>query len=168
VITLATKKKKDTKKTEEKDLLPVNPLIQSPVISVEEENEQKVELMEQVDSLVSLNKQVLAAKRQQTELLVDNKKLDTALKLIDGIELIADKALNHDTIMKVLSKPDLNPQDFKFLADAIEKMSKTLKDLMTPSMQDELGQRKRAKIIAHFRTPSGEEATLGVDLGNDN
>jgi len=167
-----TEKKKETAKKEdnkalEGELLPFNPLIDSPMVSIDDENEQKVELMEEVQSLATLNKQVLEAKQRETELIVDNKKLDAAKKLIDGINIVADKALNEETIMQVLNKEDLSPMDFKFMADAMDKMSKTLKDLMNPSVQDAYGNRKRTKIVAEFRTQSGERATIGVDLGDD-
>ncbi len=152
----------------ENSLLTENPLISSPVISVDDENEQKFELIEEVQSLAVLNKEVLEAKRRQVELQVDNKKLDAANKLIDGINIVADKALNPMLIQKILSQPDLTPQDLKFMAEAMNKMSDTLKSLMNPSVQDEYGNRKRTKIIAQFQTQSGEKASIGVSIDNNN
>ena len=61
---------------------PVNPLLGSQVITVDDENEQKVELIEEAQSLSILNREVLEVKRRQVELEVDNKKLDAANKLI--------------------------------------------------------------------------------------
>lgn len=168
---MAEKKKKTTKKEDNKvlegELLPFNPLIDSPIVSVEDENEQKVELIEEVQSLATLNKQVLEAKQRETELIVDNRKLDAAKKLIEGINVVADKAFDEETIKQVLTKEDLNPQDFKFMADAISKMSDTLKSLMNPSVQDAYGNRKRTKIVAEFRTQNGERASIGVDMGDN-
>lgn len=168
---MAEKKKKTTKKENDKvlegELLPFNPLIDSPIVSVEDENEQKVELIEEVQSLATLNKQVLEAKQRETELIVDNRKLDAAKKLIEGINVVADKAFDEETIKQVLTKEDLNPQDFKFMADAISKMSDTLKSLMNPSVQDAYGNRKRTKIVAEFRTQNGERASIGVDMSDD-
>lgn len=168
---MAEKKKKTTKKENDKvlegELLPFNPLIDSPVVSVEDENEQKVELIEEVQSLATLNKQVLEAKQRETELIVDNRKLDAAKKLIEGINVVADKAFDEETIKQVLTKEDLNPQDFKFMADAMSKMSDTLKSLMNPSVQDAYGNRKRTKIVAEFRTQNGERASIGVDMGDN-
>ena len=168
---MAEKKKKTTKKENDKvlegELLPFNPLIDSPIVSVEDENEQKVELIEEVQSLATLNKQVLEAKQRETELIVDNRKLDAAKKLIEGINVVADKAFDEETIKQVLTKEDLNPQDFKFMADAMSKMSDTLKSLMNPSVQDAYGNRKRTKIVAEFRTQNGERASIGVDMGDD-
>lgn len=152
---------------EETTLLPENPLVASPVITLEDENEQKAELIEEVQSLAVLNKEVLEVKRRQVELQVDNKKLDAANKLIDGINIVADKALNEDTILKVLSREDLTPQDFKFMAEAMDKMSNTLKSLMNPSVQDEFGNRKRTKIIAQFQTQNGDKASIGVSIDNN-
>lgn len=152
---------------DKKDLLPINPLLGSNVISLEDENEQKVELIEEVQSLAVLNKEVLEVKRRQVELEVDNKKLDAANKLIDGINIVADKALNEETIKKIIAQPNLTPQDLKYMAEAMEKMSNTLKGLMNPSVQDEYGNRKRTKIIAQFQTQSGDRASIGVDIGGD-
>lgn len=168
---MAEKKKKTTTKEDNKvlegELLPFNPLIDSPIVSVEDENEQKVELIEEVQSLATLNKQVLEAKQRETELIVDNRKLDAAKKLIEGINVVADKAFDEETIKQVLTKEDLNPQDFKFMADAMSKMSDTLKSLMNPSVQDAYGNRKRTKIVAEFRTQNGERASIGVDMGDN-
>lgn len=170
-------KNKQTTKTKDKEqaidlnpveeLLPINPLLDSQVMTVDEENEQKFELIEEAQSLSVLNKEVLEVKRRQVELQVDNKKLDAANKLIDGINLVADNALNPETIKKILEQPALTPQDLKFLAEAMNKMSDTLKSLMNPSVQDEYGNRKRTKIIAQFQTQSGEKASIGVDIGSD-
>ena len=169
-----SKKKKTTENIEvlegevlEEGLLPFNPLMGSPIISVDDENEQKIELIQEAESLAVLNKQVLEAKQRETELIVDNKKLDAAKKLIDGINAVADKAFDEDTIRRVMSKEDLNPQDFKFMADAMSKMSDTLKSLMNPSVQDAYGNRKRTKIVAEFRTQNGERMTMGVDMDKD-
>ena len=168
---MAEKKKKTTKKEDSKvlegELLPFNPLIDSPIVSVDDENEQKIELVEEVQSLATLNKQVLEAKQRETELMVDNRKLDAAKKLIEGINIVADRALNEETIMQVLTKEDLNPQDFKYMADAVDKMASTLKGLMNPSVQDAYGNRKRTKIVAEFRTQNGERMTMGVDMDKD-
>ena len=149
-----------------------NPLVteqsKTLIITPEEENEQKAELIEQTESLAVLNKQILEAKRRQVELIVDNKKLDAANKLIDGINIVADKALNEETIKKIINKEDLTPMDVKFMAEAMDKMANTLKSLMNPSVQDEFGRRKRTKILAQFQTPSGEKATMAVEVqGND-
>ncbi|WP_024834170.1 hypothetical protein [Ruminiclostridium josui] len=152
----------------ETELLSVNPLLRSPIITIEEENEQKIEMIEEVQSLAVLNKQVLEAKRRQVELEVDNKKLDAAQKLIDGINAVADKALNAETISKILEKEDLNPMDLKFMAEAMDKMANTLKSLMNPSVQDEYGSKKRTKIIAAFQTASGDKMMMSTEVpGND-
>lgn len=155
----------DAKKKSE--LLPYNPLLapdqQLQPITAEEENEQKIELIEQVESIATLNKQVLEAKRRQVELVVDNKKLDAAKKLIDGINVIADKALDPYTIAKIIEQDDLKPLDLKLMADAMEKMTKTLNGLMNPSVQDEFGNRKRTKIIAAFQTAAGDKMMVATE-----
>ena len=135
---MAASKKDDKKKNViegklvEKPLLQYNPLLQDTSISVNEENEQKVELIEQSQSLAVLNKQVLEAKQRETELIVDNRKLDAAKKLIEGINAVADKALNEEMITRIMSQDNLKPMDLKFMAESMEKMAGTLKSLMKP------------------------------------
>ena len=68
------------------ELLPVNPLLGSQVMTVSDETEQKVELINEIESLTQLAKQELSIKRQKVELEVDNKKLDTALKTISTVD----------------------------------------------------------------------------------
>lgn len=157
----------DAKITSDNPLLAVNPLMQSQVITPDDENYQKAELIEEVQSLAVLNKQVLEAKQRETELIVDNKKLDASKKIIDGINAIADKALDKDTIERILGQEDLKPQDLKFMAEAMDKMANTLKSLMKPTVQDEYGNRKRTKIVAQFQTQSGERASIGVSIDNE-
>lgn len=168
------KNKKTTKDIEvmegeivEQELLPFNPLMGSVTISPDDEDEQKYELIKQSESLAVLNKQVLEAKQRETELIVDNKKLDAAKKLIDGINAVADKALSQETLEKIIMKEDLNPMDLKFMAEAMDKMANTLKSLMKPSIQDEYGGRKKTKIMAQFRSPDGTTASIGVAMDDD-
>lgn len=163
-----TEKKKTTKKNEaEQELLPFNPLMGNMVVSTDEENEQKLELIEQTQSLAELNKEMLEVKQRQTELIVDNRKLDAATKLIEGINTVADRAFDEETLTKIFEKEDLTPMDLKFMAESMDKMANTLKSLMRPSVQDEYGNRKRTKIVAQFQTQSGERASIGVSIDND-
>lgn len=164
---MATKKDK-TENIEvlEGELLDYNPLVSSPMITVNDENHMKGELIEEAQSLAELNKQVLAAKQRETELIVDNRKLDAAKKLIEGINLVADKALSKETIEKILDQENLKPMDLKFMAESMEKMANTLKGLMNPSVADEFGNRKRTKIMAQFRSPDGSTASIGVDMND--
>ncbi|HHX62340.1 MAG TPA: hypothetical protein GX707_16755 [Epulopiscium sp.] len=163
-----TEKKKTAKKNEaEQELLPFNPLMGNMVVSTDEENEQKLELIEQTQSLAELNKEVLEVKQRQTELIVDNRKLDAATKLIEGINTVADRAFDEETLTKIFEKEDLTPMDLKFMAESMDKMANTLKSLMRPSVQDEYGGRKKTKIVAQFQTQSGERASIGVSIDND-
>ena len=142
-----TEKKKTAKKNEaEQELLPFNPLMGNMVVSTDEENEQKLELIEQTQSLAELNKEVLEVKQRQTELIVDDRKLDAATKLIEGINTVADRAFDEETLTKIFEKEDLTPMDLKFMAESMDKMANTLKSLMRPSVQDEYGGRKKTKI----------------------
>lgn len=150
----------------ENTLLPFNPLMASPMISVDDENNMKGELIEEAQSLAVLNRQVLEAKQRETELIVDNRKLDAAKKLIEGINLVADTALSKEAIEKMLSQDNLKPMDLKFMAESMEKMANTLKSLMNPSVADEFGNRKRTKIVAQFQSATGEKTSIGVEMND--
>lgn len=143
---------KDTKTTtkDEKDLLPFNPLMDAPLVSVDEETETRVQMIEEVESLAEINKQQLAAKRQQAELIVDNKKLDTALKTIDTVDKIIESVANEEVLARVAGNIE-TPQDMKYMTEAADRLTSTLKNLMNPNVADEFGNRKHHKINIMFK-----------------
>lgn len=147
------------------ELLSVNPLLGSQVISVNDETEQKVEMINEIESIAELNKQQLAVKRQRIELEVDNAKLDVAKKTISTVDKIIQSVANEDVLSRV-AKNIQTPQDMKYMAEAAEKLTGTLKNLMNPNVADEYGGRKRTKIVAQFQTQSGERASIGVSIDN--
>lgn len=148
------------------ELLPFNPLMQSPVITVNDENEQKVELVNNIESLAVLTKQKLALKREEVQLEVDNKKLDTAKKTIGAVEKIIDAVLNEDTLTRV-SKSINTPMDMKFMAEAADKLANTLKSLMSGSAVDELGNKKKQKINFMFKSSGTVQGAISVDNSDD-
>ena len=132
------------------ELLSYNPLMASPVISLNTETEHKVQVIEEIESLAALNKQQLMAKRQQVELEVDNQKLDVARKTISTIDKIIQSVATEEVLERV-AKNINTPQDMKFMAEAAEKLTGTLKNLMNPNVADELGNRKHHKINMMFK-----------------
>jgi len=166
--------KTTTKKDKEKaiDLKPVenqllseNPLMQSMAIAPIDELDEKVDLINEIESLAELSKQQLLVKRQRIELEVDDKKLDIAKKTISTIEKII-QAVADETVLARVAKNINTPQDMKYMAEAAEKLTGTLRNLMNPNVVDEYGGRKRTKIFAQFQTQSGERASIGVELDN--
>jgi len=173
--TTKSKAKKPEKKVDSKagtaadkqELLPYNPLLSNQVISPEDESEQKVQLIEEIESLTALNKQALQAKKRQMEVLVDDKKLDAAKQTVHNLENILD-ILSDGTVLKNVKSNTKKPYDYKVLSEALMKQTEALKAYMDPTIQDEFGRRKRTKIIAEFRTANGEEARIAAELpGND-
>lgn len=120
----------------ETELLPVNPLLQSPVITVNDETEQKVQIITEIESLAQINKQQLAVKRQQIEL---------------EVEKIIDSVLSEETLKRV-SKSINTPMDMKFMAEAAERLTGTLKNLMNRNSMDEFGTKKKQKINFIFKS----------------
>jgi hypothetical protein len=179
---MATKQSRATKKTPakpsetvvdtfepsslENELLPVNPLLQSPIISLNDETEQKVQMITEIESLAQINKQQLAVKRQQIELEVDNKKLDTARKTVGAVEKIIDSVLSKETLDRV-SKNINTPMDMKFMAEAAERLTGTLKNLMNRNSIDEFGTKKKQKINFMFKSSGTVQGAIQIDNSDD-
>ena len=147
-------------------LLPVNPLLQSPVITVNDETEQKIDMINEIESLATINKQRLAVRRERVELEVDNKKLDTAKKTIGAIEKIIDSVLNEDTLERV-TKSIETPMDMKFMAEAAERLTNTLKNLMNRNSVDEFGTKKKQKINFMFKSTGTVQGAIQIDNSDD-
>lgn len=154
---------KDVKKA---DLLPVNPLLGSQAISVADETEQKVAMINEIESLTELNKQQLSIKRQKVEMEVDNRKLDTALKTISTVDKIIQSVANEEVLDRVAANI-VTPQDMKYMAEAAEKLTGTLRNLMNPNVIDEFGTKKRTKINFMFKSSGAVQAAVQVDTSND-
>lgn len=150
----------------EENKLLENPLLQSQVIEPQTELETKIALVNEIESIATLNKQQLMIKRQQVELEVDNKKLDVAKKTISNVEKIMEAVSNTDVIERVTENIN-TAQDLKYMAEAAEKFSNTLKNLLNPSVADEFGGRKRTKIFASFQTSNGDTASIGVSVDDN-
>lgn len=150
----------------ESELLPANPLLQSPIITVDYETEQKVQMITEIESLAQINKQQLAVKRQQVELEVDNKKLDTARKTVGAVEKIIDSVLSKETLERV-SKNINTPMDMKFMAEAAERLTGTLKNLMNRNSMDEFGTKKKQKINFMFKSSGTVQGAIQIDNSDD-
>ncbi len=156
----------DAKITNDNSLLQVNPLMQSQVITVNDETEQRVEMINEIESLTELSKQQLSIKRQKIEMEVDNKKLDTAKKTISTIEKIINSVANEDVLERVAMNIK-TPQDMKYMAEAAEKLTGTLKNLMNPNVMDEFGNKKRTKINFMFKSSGPVQAAVQVDTSDE-
>jgi len=150
----------------ENPLLTENPLISSPVISVNNELDMKVEAIHEIESLAELSKQHLSAKRQRVELEVDNKKLDTAKRTISTIEKIISSVAKEEVLQRVADNIK-TPQDMKYMAEAAEKLTGTLRNLMNPNVMDEFGTKKRTKINFMFKSSGAVQAAVQVETSDD-
>jgi hypothetical protein len=135
-------------------------------ISPSQELEQKVELINDIESLTTLNKQALSVKRQQIEMQVEEKKLDTAKKTADSIEKIINAVGSADVLEKV-TKNIKTPMDMKMMAEAAERLTNTLKNLMNPNMLDGMGTKKHQKINFMFKSSGPVEVAAQVDASDD-
>lgn len=170
---MATKKTTKTKDKEKaidlkptEELLPVNPLLSSQVMSVDNELDLKINSINEIESLSQLAKQELAVKRQKFELEIDNKKLDTAKKTISTVEKIIESVANEEVLERVAANIQ-TPQDMKYMAEAAEKLTGTLRNLMNPNVMDEFGTKKKHKINFMFKSSGAVQAAVSVETSDD-
>lgn len=118
-------------------------------VSPAEETALRGEIIENTESLLELSKQQLAAKKAQITLQLDNRKLDAAMKIMQGMENLADCFTDPDIIDRVRSNVK-SGMDMKMLADAFKSLSGELKTLSRPDMLDGQGTKKELKLGVQF------------------
>lgn len=131
-----------------------------------QEIEEKVQLITEIESIAELAKQELSVKRQQVELMVENKKLDTANKTIDSIDKIISAVGSKEVLERVIKKIK-TPMDMKMMAEAAERMANTLKMLMNPNTLDAIGTKKHKKINFMFKSNGPVQAAIQIDNSDD-
>lgn len=137
------------------------------MISPCQELEQKIDMLTEIDSIATITKQQLSIRRQRVELEVENKKLDTAKKTIDSIEKIINAVSSADVLERV-TKSINTALDMKLMAEAAERLTNTLKNLMGPNVMDDLGNKKHLKINRMFRNSDGStRSSLSVHSDGD-
>jgi hypothetical protein len=161
----------EQKNKKPEELLPYNPLLSSPpqeltVISPDDETEQKVQLITEIESLATINKQQLSVRRQQIELIVDNQKLETAQRTAKTIDKIIS-AVSTEEVLERVTKNIKTPLDMKLMAEAAEKLATTLKHLMNPNVMDEMGTKKRQKINFMFKSTGTVQGAIQIDSSGD-
>ena len=148
----------------EGELLPYNPLVQKPIVPItpEEEAEQKIQLIEETESLVELNEQNLKAKQRQAKLEIELKKIKTAKDLTKAMEDLIDIGVSQEVLNRVVDNIK-TPFDLKHFSDALKNFNETRDKNMESTIRDEFGRRKKTKIMAAFRTQSGEQMMMSVE-----
>jgi hypothetical protein len=160
----ATLEATEVEVVEEDDLLPYNPLIHKPItITPEEESEQKIQLIEETESLVELNEQNLKAKQRQAKLEIELKKIKTAKDLTKAMEDLIDIGVSQEVLNRVVDNIK-TPFDLKQFSDALKNFNETRDKNMESLINDEFGRRRKTKIMAAFRTRAGEEMMLSAEL----
>ena len=160
----ATLEATEVEVVEEDDLLPYNPLIHKPItITPEEESEQKVQLIEETESLVELNEQNLKVKQRQAKLEIELKKIKTAKDLTKAMEDLIDIGVSQEVLNRVVDNIK-TPFDLKQFSDALKNFNETRDKNMESLINDEFGRRRKTKIMAAFRTRAGEEMMLSAEL----
>ncbi len=169
-----TAKKKTVKKKTENVLKPEvvempkrsldNPLLKSTtMITPDVEIDNKVALMEDIDSIASLNKQLLAVKRENTQLEIQNKSLDEAKRALDATIHIMDIFLD-ESVMNKVKKSIKSARDIKELATAYGILTDKVAILAGDNVLESLGVKKRMKISVAFQNDSGDRTGVQVEV----
>jgi hypothetical protein len=152
---------------DKQELLPYNPLLSNPVILSEDENEQKVQLINETESLIELNEQKLTAEKRKAKLEIEVHKIKSAKSLSKVINNLIDLGLTEEVLLRIIRSLN-TAYDFKMYTEGIKNLTETRNKNEEAIIQDEFGRRKRTKIIAEFRTATGEEARIAAELpGSD-
>lgn len=142
----------------------INPLMNpNTMITPTQEVEEKLTLMQDIDSITTLNKQLLAAKREKTQLQIQNRALDEANRTMDAMVQIMDVLLDESVMNKVKSNIE-TARDVKELAVAYGIMADKLKELQGDNVLEDMGSKKRMKISVAFQNDSGEKAGVQVEV----
>jgi hypothetical protein len=136
------------------------------IISPGQELEQKIDMLNEIDSIATITKQQLSIRRQRVELEVENKKLDTAKKTIDNIEKIID-AVSSTEVLSRVTKNINTALDMKLMAEAAERLTNTLRGLMNSNVLDDMGTKKKQKINFMFKSSGPIQAAVQVDTSDD-
>lgn len=157
-------KKKTTKDQDVKtgELLTTNPLMASPAITPAEENEKKAELINEIESLATINEQHLKVKQQQAKLEIELKKIEASRNLTNVIASAIDAGLSEKVLQEVSEKIK-TPLDLKLFSEAIKNLTET-RNKNADSIYEEDGRRKKTKIMAAFQTHSGEKMMISAEL----
>jgi hypothetical protein len=123
------------------DLLPRSALD----ISHEEEQELRVDLINETETLLELTKTKIAAKKAQVMVELDDRKLDAALRLMTGMEEIASIMTDPEVLGRVRDNVK-SGMDMKMLADAFKNISGELKTLSRPDILDGQGTKKELNL----------------------
>ncbi len=135
-------------------------------ISPTQELGQKIDMINEIESLTILAKQQLSAKRQQIELEVETKKLEAANKTIDNIQKIIE-AVSKTEVLERVTKSINTPLDMKLMAEAAERLTNTLRGLMNPNVLDDMGTKKKLKINLMFKSSGPVQGAVQVATSDD-
>ncbi|OZV12370.1 hypothetical protein CIW83_09755 [Tissierella sp. P1] len=150
----------------EENLLPFNPLMSSPTISVDDENNMKGKLIEKTETLTKLSDQYLKAEQQKAKLEIELKKITTSKSITDIMLNLVDLGLSKDVLSGVVDNIK-KPLDFKLFTEALKNLNDIRDKNANSITRDENGGRKKMKVFAQFETPSGERTSVGVSIDND-
>lgn len=118
-------------------------------MSIAEEQEMRIDLINDTETLLELTKTKLAAKKAQVMTELDDRKLDAALRLMTGMEEVASIMTDPEVLERVRDNIK-SGMDMKMLADAFKGMSGELKSLSRPDILDGQGTKKELNLGIKF------------------
>jgi hypothetical protein len=73
----------------------------------------------------------------------------------------------NEEVLDRVAKNIKTPMDMKFMAEAADKLTSTLRNLMNPNVIDGLGTKKHQKINFMFKSSGPVEGVIQVDNTHD-
>jgi hypothetical protein len=132
------------------------------VISPGQELDQKIDMLNEIDSIATITKQQLSIRRQRVELEVENKKLDAGNSAMNAVGKLIDRVLEKSDSIKLESALDL-----KLYSESIERLANSVKMFMNSNVADEMGNKKRTKINFMFKSSGPVQGAISVDNSHD-
>jgi hypothetical protein len=131
-----------------------------------QEVEEKVHLINEIESTAELNKQKLMVERERVNLENDMKKLGLTKRHINLMEIVFDIQTDPDVLERV-KKNTKTALDYKLLTEAALNSAKTYDILNKTNTVDEYGNKKRSKINFMFKSNGPIQAAVQIDNSDD-
>ncbi len=106
-------------------------------------------------------RKLLAERKNQVMMTLDGKKLQEAMKIINGMEQISDVITDFEVIARV-KESIKTPMDLKFLTDAYKTLSDKLQMLTRLDTVDSEGTARDTEFILEYKTKSGSSVKFAA------
>lgn len=147
------------KKTEELSMVPATPMD----MTLEEEREQKIEVMEEIDntSLLELRKQNIKSQSEQLSVQVKETNLDIVAGLDEKVSQIVQSITDPEVIDRIMSKMKTG-RDYGEMVKALTGIVDLRASLLDKTVDEFAATGKKKRIAVHFQG-QGVKVAVGVE-----